>query len=296
MTNEKIAVLYGGTSAEREVSLQSGAAVLQALLEQGFNAVGIDAEGEQLKAELINQKIDRCVIMFHGLYGEGGKVQKLLDELKVPYTGSDAKSSRTGMHKLKCKGIWHDAGILTSQAHRMENSDDIRKLRYPVAIKPEADGSSIGVHKVNTRKEVKAAYEDAKQYGNVMVEEWISGKELTVSIVDGKALPIIWINSPDGFYDYKAKYISDSTEYVFPTDIPEKIVTKIQQTALKAFELIGCHGWGRVDFILDDEDYYILEINTVPGMTSHSLVPKAAKQIGWSFNQLVSKILETSKR
>ncbi len=296
MNNEKIAVLFGGTSAERDVSLQSGNAVLDSLIRQNYNVVGIDAEGDVLKAKLLQQKIDRCVIMFHGLYGEGGQVQKLLDEMGIPYTGSNANSSETGMHKLKCKAIWKDANLLTAQAHFMENSTDTRDLKFPIAIKPEADGSSIGVHKVNNSNEVESAYLDAKKYGQVMAEEWIKGKELTVSIVNNKALPVIWINSPTGFYDYQAKYISDDTEYTFPTDIPQNILDKIKQTALEAFNLIGCHGWGRVDFILDNEKFYILEINTVPGMTSHSLVPKAAKQYGWNFDQLVSNILETSRR
>lgn len=291
----KIAVLFGGSSAEREVSLNSGSAVLNSLLSQGFNAVGIDAEGDELKIQLKEQNIDRCVIMFHGSYGEGGQVQNLLENLGIPYSGSDTQSSLTGMNKLKCKSIWREAGLMTANSHLMQNDQDVRDLKFPLAIKPTSDGSSIGVHYVKTIGEVKAAYQDASKYGDVMAEEWIIGKELTVTIIGNKVLPIIWIKSDTNFYDYKAKYITDSTEYICPVDLPEELKEDIQSTAKKAFDIIGCSGWGRVDFILDNNKFYLLELNTIPGMTNHSLVPKAAQAIGWNFDGLVRQILLSAK-
>ena len=293
--HKKIAVLFGGSSAEREVSLQSGQAVYESLKRQGYNVVSIDAEGDQLKKELIDQQIDCCVIMFHGQYGEGGQAQQLLDSLNIPYTGSNALSSATGMDKLQCKSIWHKAGFLTSKAKKMQHAKDIGNLNFPLAVKPVSDGSSIGVHKVFSQAELLSAYKDAKQYGEVMAEEWIDGKELTVSIVNNQTLPIIWIKSQNGFYDYQAKYISDLTEYICPVNLSKELTRNIQETALKAFNLIGCHGWGRVDFILRNNAFFLLELNTIPGMTNHSLVPKAAHNHGWNFDQLVVKILETAK-
>ena len=292
----RVAVLYGGTSSEKDISIKSGTAVLEALKRQGVDATGIDAEGEQLRARLIACQADCCVIMFHGRYGEGGGVQALLDEMGLPYSGSDATSSATGMDKPRCKTIWRQAGLPTPEAELLEGPQQLPSLAYPLAIKPVADGSSLGVHYVRCAEEVPDAYADAARYGAVMAEKWIQGRELTVSIVKGEALPVMWIRSATGFYDYQAKYLADSTEYLFPDDLAPELLAAVQQTAVRAFELIGCQGWGRVDFMLDDssQQFYLLELNTVPGMTDHSLVPKAARRIGWSFDRVVMEILSTA--
>ncbi|WP_116963779.1 D-alanine--D-alanine ligase [Fastidiosibacter lacustris] len=292
----KVAVLYGGDSAEREVSLRSGIAVIEALQNQGVDVVAIDATGHKLVNILTEQNVDRCLIMLHGGDGEDGHVQALLHELDIPYTGSNTLGCALAMDKMRAKKLWQAEGFPTPKAKIIDHKINVNGLNYPLAIKPVAQGSSVGTHRVNQQSELKAAYLDAAQYGEVMAEEWIIGKELTVSIVDNIALPSIWIEPKLEFYNYEAKYTkSAGTRYHCPSGISKILEDEIKVLALKAFVALGCSGWGRVDFMLSpDNQLYLIEANTVPGMTNLSLVPQAAKQYGWSFEMLVLKILESS--
>ncbi len=292
----KVAVLYGGNSAEREVSLRSGAAVIAALEKAGVEVIAIDASGKALVTKLLMVNVDRCLIMLHGGDGENGHVQALLHELEIPYTGANALACALTMDKIKTKKLWQIEGLLTPKAKIIDQRLDISGLKFPLAIKPTSQGSSVGTHKVKSQDELEAAYLDACQYGEVMAEEWITGKELTVSIVNGIALPSIWIEPKLEFYTYEAKYTKEAgTCYHCPSGISEALEEETQAIALKAFNIVGCRGWGRVDFMLSPQNkLYLIEVNTVPGMTNLSLVPKAAQQYGWDFETLVLKILESS--
>tara|TARA_R110002167_G_scaffold257876_1_gene464389 strand:+ start:270 stop:1166 length:897 start_codon:yes stop_codon:yes gene_type:complete len=290
----KVAVLYGGLSAEREVSLRSGAAVLEALQNQDVNAVGIDATGYELVNALRVQKIDRCLIMFHGTYGEDGVVQGLLEGIGIPYTGCGILASALGMDKLATKRLWQCLDLKTPQYRKMKDADDIADLKFPLAIKPHNQGSSVGVYKAHNKMEAKKSYHLAKRYGEVMAEEWVEGKELAVSIVGDQVLPSIWIEPKSEFYDYDAKY-EGGTTYHCPSGLNSEQETQVRNIAQEAFYAVGGSGWGRVDFILDAGGvFWLIEVNTVPGMTDLSLVPQSAREQGWSYEQLVLKILETS--
>ncbi|WP_395946745.1 D-alanine--D-alanine ligase [Caedibacter taeniospiralis] len=292
----KVAVLYGGNSAEREVSLRSGAAVIATLEKAGIEVIAIDASGKALVTKLLMANVDRCLIMLHGGGGENGHVQALLHELEIPYTGANALACALTMDKIKTKKLWQIEGLLTPKAKIIDQRLDVSGLEFPLAIKPTSQGSSVGTHKVKSQDELEAAYLDACQYGEVMAEEWITGKELTVSIVNGIALPSIWIEPKLEFYTYEAKYTKEAgTCYHCPSGISEALEKEAQAVALKAFNIVGCSGWGRVDFMLSPQNkLYLIEVNTVPGMTNLSLVPKAAQQYGWDFETLVLKILESS--
>lgn len=295
----KVAVLMGGPSAEREVSLKSGNAVLAALKRQGVDAHGMDADKSTLR-QLEDGKFDRVFIALHGRWGEDGVIQGALEVLDMPYTGSGVLGSALAMDKLRSKYLWSASGVPTPEYVVLESATDLgrvaAKLGLPVFIKPVREGSSLGISKAKTENELKAAWEMAAKYDDkVIAERFIDGAELTCAIIGDRALPLIRIETDREFYDYEAKYILDSTRYLCPCGLPAAQEREIQDLARRAFETLACSGWGRVDFMLDKAGRaYTLEVNTVPGMTDHSLVPKAAKQAGLDFDELVLRILETA--
>ena len=295
----KVAVLMGGPSAEREVSLKSGNAVLAALKRQGVDAHGMDADKSTLR-QLEDGNFDRVFIALHGRWGEDGVIQGALEVLDMPYTGSGVLGSALAMDKLRSKYLWTASGIPTPEYVVLESSADLEqvaaKLGLPVFVKPVREGSSLGISKAKTENELKVAWGMAAKYDDkVIAERFIDGAELTCTIVGDRALPLIRIETDREFYDYEAKYILDSTRYLCPCGLPAAQEREIQDLARRAFETLACSGWGRVDFMLDKAGRaYTLEVNTVPGMTDHSLVPKAAKQAGLDFDELVLRILETA--
>ena len=295
----KVAVLMGGPSAEREVSLKSGNAVLAALKRQDVDAHGIDADKSTLRL-LEDGGFDRVFIVLHGRWGEDGVIQGALEVLDIPYTGSGVLGSALGMDKLRSKYLWSAAGIPTPEYAMLEPGIDLgkvaAKLGLPMFVKPAREGSSLGISKAKTMAELKVAWETASKYDDqVIAERFIDGAELTCGILGDRALPLIRIETDREFYDYEAKYILDTTRYLCPCGLPADRERAIQALAQRAFDALGCSGWGRVDFMLDKAgQIYALEVNTVPGMTDHSLVPKAAKQAGIDFDQLVLRILETA--
>jgi len=295
----KVAVLMGGLSAEREISLQSGSAVLKALLSRGVDAHKIDV-GEDIIQQLITGKFDRVFNMLHGRNGEDGVIQGALELLGLPYTGSGVLASAVGMDKLKTKEIWLANELPTPQFvvinHQTSPENVVKKLGLPLIVKPFNEGSSIGMSKVSVLSEMKPAMDLALQYDDdVLAERWIEGDEYTAAIVAGESLPLIRLETNNIFYDFDAKYVSDSTQYHCPCGLSEADEDKFKQLAKNAFDAIGASGWGRVDMMVDASgNAFLIEINTLPGMTSHSLVPMAAKQAGNSFESLVLQILDTS--
>lgn len=292
----KVVVLMGGIGAEREVSLGSGNGVIAALQASGIEVEGIDAVPGFVD-KLIKAKPDRVFIALHGLFGEGGSVQGLLDVLNIPYTGSKLIGSALGMDKVRSKRVWQSLGLPTPPFRVWTSEKDvdtfIDAFGLPLAIKPVFEGSSVGVSKLTNRGDLLAAYELAAQYGEVMIEPWIIGEEYTVGILNNKPLPTINVVASENFYDYAAKYKSDKTQYLCPGAISSKEQAYLQSLALEAFQAIGAVHWGRVDFIRDlNGDFWILEVNTVPGLTTHSLVPKAAAKLGMSYNNVVLEILK----
>ena len=303
----KVAVLLGGTSGEREVSLNSGNAVLAALLRQGVDAHAVDTAHHELSA--LNS-VDRVMISLHGRYGEDGTVQGALELMGIPYTGSGVMASSLGMDKWRSKLLWKALNIATPDFEMVNAQSDFaaieQKLGLPLFVKPANEGSSIGITKVKNKGELEAAYLlAAKADPLVIAEKFVGGGEYTVGIIsDGKgdftALPIVRIVPKNEFYDYEAKYLRNDTEYLCPCGLSAEKETQIKAEALQAFRAIGCTGWGRVDFLMDEaeknkaQNHYFLEVNTSPGMTDHSLVPMAAKAAGISFDELVIKILETT--
>jgi D-alanine-D-alanine ligase len=291
----RVAVLLGGESGEREISLKSGHAVLAALIRQGVDAVAFDP-GQQDVADLENY--DRVFIALHGKYGEDGTIQRILDAMEVPYTGSGVTASAIGMDKWQTKLKWDEARVVTPAFELVHAQSDFaaieQKLGFPIFVKPANEGSSIGITKVKQSGELKAAYAiAAKADPLVIAEACISGGEYTVGILGQKALPIIRIVPKTEFYDFEAKYLRNDTEYLCPSGLSAELEATIQQEALYAFNAIGCSGWGRVDFLMDESgNYYFLEVNTSPGMTDHSLVPMAAKAAGIDFDTLVVTILQ----
>ncbi|HEY5716852.1 MAG TPA: D-alanine--D-alanine ligase [Motiliproteus sp.] len=299
----RVAVLMGGNSSERPVSLNSGKAVLAALQRAGVDAFGIDLFGEDGQANPMQQlqaePIDIAFIALHGPGGEDGTIQGALEMLGIPYTGSGVMASALGMDKMRCKQLWSSLQ-LPSPPYRVlsgnSNWDAIAKaLPLPAMVKPAHEGSSIGMVRVETAEQLAAAYQGALDYDHcVFAERWIQGREYTIAIVDNQALPVIRLETPHQFYDYDAKYLANDTRYDFNTLLDEEQTREIKQLALKAFNAVGCRGWGRVDMMQDAEgQFWLLEVNTSPGMTDHSLVPMAAREAGLSFEQLVVKILAT---
>lgn len=296
----KVAVLMGGFSAEREVSLKSGNAVLKALLSKGVNAVGIDVNRQILEV-LTKEKFDRVFIALHGRGGEDGLIQGALEILQIPYTGSGVLASALGMNKYKTKQIWQSIGIPTP-AYRLVSSDTeckevLKNFTLPLMIKPLNEGSSIGMSKVSHRDDLVPAWRKAAQYGPVLIEEFIEGSEFTAAILQEEALPLIRVevDKTKVFYDYNAKYFSNETKYLCPCGLEKTQEKELQEMAFKAYQTVGAKSWGRVDFLLDHaQKPWFIEINTVPGMTDHSLVPMAAKAAGINFEDLVWLILETT--
>jgi D-alanine-D-alanine ligase len=295
----KVAVLMGGPSAEREISLLSGNAVLKALVEKGVDAHGFDPK-ERPILDLKADGFERVFIALHGRFGEDGTVQGALETLGIPYTGSGVMASALAMDKWRTKLVWIASDIPTPRYRVVDAATDwmqvVAELGLPLIVKPAREGSTIGITKVTAvdHDELRIAYEGAARHDRlVLVEEFVSGVELTASIVNGRALPLIRIEAPQGNYDYHNKYFSDETKYFCPSGIPEPLERQIRQQSLAAFDIIGCSGWGRLDLILrDDGSYSFLEVNTSPGMTGHSLVPMAARQAGTPFADLCVEILE----
>ncbi len=296
----KVAVLMGGPSGEREVSLKSGNAVLAALKHQGVDAHGIDA-GPDVLEQLKRGGYARAFIALHGRWGEDGVIQGALETIGLPYTGSDVLGSALGMDKLRTKYIWSAAGIPTPPYEVLTKNTDFvgvtTKLGLPLFVKPSREGSSLGVTKVKSAAELKSAWAEAAKLDDcVLAERGIAGAEITCAVLGGQPLPLIRIEPATEFYDYEAKYLRDDTKYHCPSGLDGTTEKKIQALALRAFDALGCSGWGRVDFMVDGSGAaYALEVNTVPGMTDHSLVPKAAAAAGISFDELVLRILETSR-
>ena len=296
----KVAVLMGGPSAEREISLLSGNAVLKALVDIGVDAVGFDVSNASVLSDLQEHAVKRVFIALHGRWGEDGVIQGALEVLGLPYTGSGVLGSAIAMEKGRCKLMWIGAGLPTPEFMLLRNKQDIElavsNIGFPMAVKPSREGSSLGVSKANNPDQLVECWQAAKELDDiVLAEKWITGTELTVAILNGRALPVIRLEAKGEFYDFNAKYVSDETAYICPCGIPAELETEVQELAVKAFDVAGCSGWGRVDVVLDSNQRpYLLEVNTVPGMTSHSLVPMAAKQSGLDFNQLVLQILETA--
>jgi len=293
----KVAVLMGGTSNERDISLESGEAVLAALLRKGVAAEAIDPKTSNLE-QLKN--FNRAFICLHGKDGEDGKIQNFLEGIKVPYSGSGILSSSIGMDKFKSKKIWKSKNITTPEFMQVKHVSDFEKASnfcgLPFFIKPANSGSSIGIAIINNENDFIFAFEEAYKIDKiVIVESFVYGNEYTVPIIHNKPFPIIEIKSKTEFYDYEAKYLRNDTEFICPADIALPLVKDINILCINAFNAIGCDGWGRVDFIIDkNKKIYIIEINTVPGMTDHSLVPMSAKYSGVEFDDLVIMILETS--
>ena len=300
----KVAVMFGGDSAEREVSLKSGNAVLSALTRQGVDAFGFDPADRPL-TDLVDHHFDRVLIMLHGRGGEDGSLQGALQQLRIPYTGSGVLGSALSMDKIRTKQIWQSLGLPTAnyeiavkRGFDAGSCDAImKKLGNVVMVKPAQEGSSIGMAKVTSAKQLEAAIQDAFKYdNNVLLEQFIEGPEYTVSILNGKALPSIRMSTPRVFYDYEAKYQSDSTEYFCPSGLEAEKEKQLGDLACRAFSAVSGSGWGRIDFMQDAQgQFYLLEANTVPGMTEKSLVPMAAKQHGLKFDELCMAVLATSE-
>jgi len=295
----KVAVLLGGNSAEREVSLMTGKAVLDGLLRRGVDARAVDARDDYFNT-LLSGGFDRVWIALHGRGGEDGTVQGLLCALGIPFTGSGVLGSALSMDKVSAKQLLEGAGFDTPRYWILNGADDfsaaVDVLGLPLMIKPAAEGSSIGLTRVDRDDQLPAAYETAARYRcRVIAEQWITGPEYTAAILQGRSLPLIRISATNAFYDYEAKYFSDSTRYICPCGLPDHREQQLRTWACEAFSTIGGSGWGRVDFMLGaDERPLIIDVNTVPGMTAHSLVPMAAAEAGIDFDELVWRILETS--
>lgn len=292
----KVAVLYGGWSAERPVSLKSGDAVYQGLKRKEIDAHLVDVDSEQAVFRLKEQGFARAFIALHGRGGEDGVIQGALEVMGLPYTGSGVMASALGMDKYRCKLIWKGAGLPTPDFTVIQSEADLERakaLGFPLMIKPAHEGSSIGMSKVEDAGGLRKAWEEASRFdGLVLAEQWITGGEFTAAVLAGRSLPLIKLETPNSFYDYQAKYLSNSTRYLCPCGLDEATERRYAELALRAFDTVGATGWGRVDLMTDGEGRpWLLEINTAPGMTDHSLVPMAARQAGIDFDELVWRIL-----
>jgi D-alanine-D-alanine ligase len=295
----RVGVLLGGTSSEREISLQSGAAVVAALVEAGIEHVAIDV-GDNAIADIQAAKIDRAFLALHGAGGEDGRIQAVLEYLNIPFTGSGVQSSALAMDKLRTKQLWRGVDLSTPEFAVLTADSNWEKiladLGGEVMVKPAHEGSSIGMARVKTAQELADAFTNAEKYdGSVIAESLIVGSEFTVAVLDGEALPPIKLETDHTFYDFNAKYIANDTRYICPCGLTPEKEAELKTLALAAFDAVGCEGWGRVDVMADKSlNFYLLEVNTAPGMTSHSLVPMAAKVRGLSFSELVLTILRCS--
>lgn len=300
----KVGVLYGGRSAEREVSLMSGAGVHAALCSLGVNAHLFDT-GQSSLAALAAQQFDRVFIALHGRYGEDGTLQGALEMLEIPYTGSGPMASSLAMDKVMTKRVWLEAGLPTPGYRALTEASEVaaaaEALGLPLMMKAPHEGSTLGIVKASVVSELAQAYQAAAQYDDVVLaEQFVAGRELTVAILgrgqDSRALPIIEILAPDGNYDYQHKYFSDDTQYLCPAPLEPALATEIADISVKAYRALGCEGWGRADLMLDQNNRpWLLEVNTSPGMTGHSLVPMAAKALGMSYPELCMQILKDAR-
>ena len=303
LKQEKIAVLLGGTSAEREVSLNSGNAVLVALRKQGYDAHPIDPKTFPV-ATLKEQGFDRVFNILHGRGGEDGTMQGLLEQIGLPYTGCGVMASALTMDKMRTKMLWKAFGLPVAEMEIVTTENRVnlnpmavvKKLGLPLMVKPSLEGSSVGLTKVKTVEELESAVDFALKFDRtVLIEEWLTGDEFTVPVLDGEVLPSIKIVPEGEFYDYDAKYISDNTQYFCPAGLTEAREQELRRLVKQAYDVVGCRGWSRIDVMADAEGKFrLVEVNTNPGMTSHSLFPKSAATVGYSFEQLVEKILELS--
>jgi D-alanine-D-alanine ligase len=300
----KVGVLFGGRSAEREVSIMSGSGVLQALRSKGIDAHGFDP-AERSLAELAAEKFDRVFIALHGRYGEDGSLQGALEQLGIPYTGSGVMASSVGMDKITTKIIWLAHGVSTPKYAVIDDGTDLDKLvlelGLPLIVKAPLEGSSIGITKVTHAEELQAAVDLARRYDKrVLAEQFVSGREFSVPVlgsgVSARALPVIEIVAPEGNYDYQNKYFTDDTQYHCPAPLDAATTEAIQREVEKAYRALGCEGWSRIDVMLRESDKqpFLLEVNTSPGMTSHSLVPMAARAEGTSYEDLCVAILRSA--
>ena len=297
LTEKRTAVLMGGLSAEREISLKTGNAVLKALLENGCNAVAVDV-GHDLPAQLRNARAEQAFICLHGRYGEDGTVQGLLELMQVPYTGSGVMSSSIAMDKVVSKQLmlYHEISTPGFVAYR--SGEDRRALlqscrHFPLVVKPAREGSTIGITIARDQDQLRAGLDEALQHdGLVLIEDFIKGDEVTVSVLNGEPLPIIKIVPKSGFYDYQSKYTPGQTEYLLPAPLDALLYSRLQETSVAACRALSCRGAARVDFMIRGQEFFCLEINTIPGMTETSLLPKAAAEAGVSFNELVMRILD----
>ena len=296
----KVAVLLGGKSAEREVSLKSGGMVLAALRNKGIDAHPFDPKERDLH-DLMRENFKRVFIALHGRFGEDGTVQGVLEWLGIPYTGSGVLASALAMDKVRTKRIWAAEKLPTAPHALLDKDTDLRavakRLGTPMFVKPASEGSSVGMTKVKKAGDLEEAYALAVNYDPVVIaEKFIDGPELTAAILGERVLPVIRIVTPREFYDYEAKYIANDTQYLIPCGVSDKKEKELQALCLKAFKALGCRGWGRVDLMLDKRGKpYLLEVNTSPGMTDHSLVPMAARAVGISYEDLCVKVLEMAR-
>ncbi|GJM07750.1 MAG: D-alanine--D-alanine ligase B [Lysobacteraceae bacterium] len=288
-----VALVMGGTSAEREVSLDGGQAVLQALRNKGIDVVPVDGIAS-LMTLIGAGRVDRVFNLLHGRGGEDGTLQGALDCAGVPYTGSGVLGSALSMDKVRSKWVFSSCGLPTPE-FEVVKTGAMPAMAFPMVIKPIREGSSVGIHLVRQSDDWQQAFNDAIKHDLVMAEQYIDGEEFTVAVLHGRALPPIQIVAANQFYDYESKYQSDQTDYLCPAPLTEDQTDLICRLAVEAFDSVACHGWGRVDLMRDKQgSFWILEVNTTPGMTSHSLVPKAAAAAGIEFEELVLRILETS--
>jgi D-alanine-D-alanine ligase len=298
-------VLFGGRSAERDVSIMSGTGVLKALRDKGIDAHPFDP-GQQSLADLAAQKFDRVFIALHGRYGEDGSLQGALEQLGIPYTGSGVMASAVAMDKITTKKIWLMHGLPTPKYATIDATTDLAQvaagLGLPLIVKPPLEGSTIGITKVSQAEEFKAAVDLARGFDAVVLaEEFVTGRELTVTVLGqgagARALPIVEIVAPEGNYDYQNKYFTDDTQYFCPAQLDADLTAGIQRLAVEAFNALGCEGWGRVDVLLraSDNKPFLIEANTSPGMTGHSLVPMSARAIGLSYEELCVEILRSAR-
>lgn len=304
LKQQKIAVLLGGTSAEREVSLNSGAAVLKALQDEGFTDVHAIDPKEFPVEDLKKQGFQRVFNILHGRGGEDGSLQGLLEQLGIPYTGCGVMSSALTMDKMRTKLLWKAVGlpvaemvVITKETRsQLDAQAVVAKLGLPLMVKPSLEGSSVGLTKVKKVEELAAAVDTALTHDDtVLIEEWLAGQEFSVPVLGGKVLPSILIKPAGEFYDYDAKYLLDSTQYFCPSGLSEERENELRNLVKQAHDIVGCRGWSRIDVMTDAQGRFrLVEVNTNPGMTSHSLFPMAAKVVGYSFSQLVVKILELS--